>query len=781
MLYHLLIVESPTKAKTISKYLGQDYKVLSSFGHIRDLPKSKLGVDLENHFAPTYTIPTKSKKAVTELKAAAKNADIVYLATDEDREGEAIAWHIMEALKLKPEHTRRITFHEITRSAVEEAVKHPRELDQNLIHAQQARRILDRLVGYELSPFLWQKIRYGLSAGRVQSVAMRLIVERERERRAFTIEEYWSVDAQFEKAGVTFDAKLTEVDGKKIDKLEIKTGADAKKLLDGLAGAPATVTAVEKKLVNKAPPTPLTTSTLQIDANTKLGFSSKQTMKLAQDLYETGRITYMRTDSMNLAEKFLDEAQTYIRSTFGDTYAQGARRFKTNKKGAQEAHEAIRPTDVTATPDTVRSTLEPRTWKLYNLIWSRTVASQLPAAQLNRTTVDISLSSTSPTSPIFANFRASGSSIAFPGFMRVYQSAKEKILPELAQADVLTTRDIVSNQHYTEPPARYSDATLVKSLEEFGIGRPSTYAPTISTIIDRGYVERDENKKLAPLDIAMIVNDVLVNHFPQVVDYEFTATMENTLDEIAEGKVQWVPTLEAFYGPFHQNLEIKTKELDRADIMPDRVLGNDPVTGLQIILKTGRFGGFVQVGEYTKEDKKAGKPKPKSASLLKGMNVESVTLEQALSCLSLPRDVGVTESGDPSTGLGPERIIAAVGRFGPYVKAGEIYASIKEPLDPLSIDETTARALLKESAELKQKMKTPIATFGNDPTSGGEILLKHGRFGPYLTDGTTNASLGKKRDPSEVTRESAIEILEKKRSLEAKKRKFKPTSKSKKT
>ncbi|MCR4313726.1 MAG: DNA topoisomerase, partial [Candidatus Uhrbacteria bacterium] len=365
--------------------------------------------------------------------------------------------------------------------------------------------------------------------------------------------------------------------------------------------------------------------------------------------------------------------------------------------------------------------------------------------------------------------RGTGSSVAFPGFMKVYQSAKEKILPELTQGDVVETKTIIPNQHFTEPPARYSDATLVKSLEEFGIGRPSTYAPTISTIIDRGYVERDENKKLAPTDIALIVSDVLVNHFPQIVDYEFTATMENTLDEIAEGRVEWVPTLEAFYGPFHQNLEKKTKELDRADIMPDRVLGNDPGTGLPVILKTGRFGGFVQIGEYSKEDKKEGKPKPKSASLLKGMNVESVTLEQALACLSLPRDVGVTQSG--------EKIVAAVGRFGPYLKAGEVSASIKEPLEPLSIDEATARVILKESAELKKKMLTPIAEFGTDPVSGGAIVLKHGRFGPYLTDGTTNASLGKKRDPAEVTRESAIEILEKKRALEAKKGKFKPRSK----
>lgn len=751
---NLLIVESPTKAKTISKYLGNEYIVLSSFGHIRDLPKSKLGVDVENHFTPTYTIPTKSKKAVTELKRAAKASDMVYLATDEDREGEAIAWHVAQALKLKPEKTRRITFHEITRNAVEEAVAHPREIDENLVNAQQARRILDRLVGYELSPFLWQKIRYGLSAGRVQSVAMRLIVERERERRAFNIEEYWTIDAEFEKSSVAFPAKLKKVDGNKLEKLEIANEEAAQKILKDLEGEKAIVGEVEKKQVKKSPPTPYTTSKLQIDANNKLGFSSKQTMRLAQQLYETGRITYMRTDSMNLAEAFLNETQGYLKNAFGDTYSTGAKRYKTKKKGAQEAHEAIRPTQIAATPELLRSSLEPRVWKLYQLIWSRTLASQMPAAQLNRTGVNINIKQ--------YTFRASGSSIAFDGFMKVYQSAKEKILPELSQGDRVDTKLISPTQHFTEPPARYSDASLVKALEEYGIGRPSTYAPTISTIIDRGYVDRGENKKLEPTDIAFIVNDVLVNHFPQIVDYEFTATMEKTLDEIAEGTVEWIPTLEAFYGPFHKNLEVKDKELSREEIMPDRVLGNDPETGLPIIAKTGRYGGFVQVGEYTKEDKDAKKPKPKSASLLKGMNIESVTLEQALDCLSLPREVGTTADGN--------KIVAAVGRFGPYLKAGEVTASLKDPHDPLSVDEETAREILQQAAELKKKMATPIAKFGEDPKTGGVILLKHGRYGPYLTDGETNASIGRKRDPNEITREIAIEILEKKRGSNAKKK-----------
>ncbi len=747
---NLLIVESPTKAKTISKFLGKDYKVLSSFGHIRDLPKSKLGVDVEHGFEPTYLVPTKSKKAVADLKKAAKEAEMVYLATDEDREGEAIAWHVAQALNLDPKKYKRVTFHEITREAIEKAVENPRDIDEHLVDAQQARRILDRLVGYELSPFLWQKIRYGLSAGRVQSVAMRLIVERERERRAFSIEEYWTIDGEFQKDALAFPAKLIILDGTKVEKMDLKTKEQAENVVQQLTGAQARVDSVEKKLTKKAPPTPYTTSTLQIDANTKLGFSAKQTMRLAQELYETGRITYMRTDSLNLAEKFLEEAQQYIRSTFGEKYVEGSKRYKTKKKGAQEAHEAIRPTDVHLAPANIKNELEPRAWKLYNLIWNRTVASQLPSAEVNRTSVDITVHT--------SVFRASGSSVAFDGFMKVYQSTKEKLLPDLVESESVETNSVVCEQHFTEPPARYSDASLVKALEEFGIGRPSTYAPTISTIIDRGYVERDDHKKLAPTDIALIVNDVLVEHFRQIVDYEFTAIMENTLDEIAEGKVEWVPTLESFYGPFHKNLQEKSKLLNREDIMPDRILGIDPQTQLPISVKTGRFGGFVQVGEYTKEDKEEGKPKPKSASLLKGMNIESLTLAQALECLSLPREVGVTEQG--------EKIMAALGRFGPYLKAGDVTASLKEPYDPIHIDEATARIILKESAELKKKMVTPIAEFGKDPVSDGEILLKHGRFGPYLTDGTTNASLGRKLASESITRETAIEMLAKKRGQE---------------
>lgn len=743
----LLIVESPTKAKTISKFLGKDYTVLSSFGHIRDLPKSKIGVDVENDFEPSYAIPTASKKHVTELKNAAKSADEILLATDEDREGEAIAWHVANVIGVKDKEAKRITFHEITKQAIEQAVSHPRTLDMNLVNAQQARRILDRLVGYELSPFLWQKVRYGLSAGRVQSVAMRLIVERERERQAFNIDEYWTIDATFVKDASDFQAKLTQIGEKKLDKLDIKNASDAMAIKDQLNGAQAQVAAVEKKEMTKAPPTPFTTSALQIDANNKLGFSAKQTMALAQKLYETGRITYMRTDSLNLAEKFISDAQAYITSAFGARYAIGARRFKTKAKGAQEAHEAIRPTDVHATPQSMQGALDPREWKLYDLIWRRTMASQLPSAILERTAVDLIAKQ--------FTFRASGSTVVFDGFMKVYQASKEKLLPILTKGDEVKTKNIEANQHFTEPPARYSDATLVKALEEFGIGRPSTYAPTISTIIDRGYVERDDNKKLFPTDIAMIVTDLLVKHFTNIVDYEFTAKMEKDLDDVAEGEIEWVPMLKQFYAPFHENLETKTKTLERSDIMPDRVLGNDPESGLPIIAKTGRWGAFVQIGEYTKEDKKEKKPKPKSASLLKGMNIESITLKDALTCLSFPRTLGNTDNGD--------RVVVAIGRFGPYVKAGETSASIKEPLDPATITLQEAIELIKTSSELKTKMAEPIAELGIDPKSGGTILVKHGRFGPYVTDGTTNASVGKKNDPLALTLEQAAQLLEKKR------------------
>ncbi|MBU0646033.1 type I DNA topoisomerase [Patescibacteria group bacterium] len=741
----LLIVESPTKAKTITKFLGKDYTVLSSFGHIRDLPKSKTGVDVEHNYEPTYEIPAKSKKTVAELKSAAAKASEVFLASDHDREGEAIAWHVANILKLDPEAQDRITFHEITQHAIDEAVKHPRKIDMDLVNAQQARRILDRLVGYELSPFLWKKVQRGLSAGRVQSVAVRLIVERERERQAFKIDEYWSIDALFNKDGQDFEGKLLSRDGKSLEKLAINNEQAAQAIVADLADAKYEVTSVEKKEIKKSPSPPFTTSTLQIEANNKLGFSAKQTMRLAQKLYETGRITYMRTDSLNLSEKFLGEAQEYLKKEFGDQYAIGAQHYKTKAKGAQEAHEAIRPTEANRSPEKIGN-VDAQSKKLYELIWRRALASQMPPAILERTGVDITAKK--------YGFRANGNIIKFDGYMKVYRGAKEKLLPKLTKGDEVLAKTVTPNQHFTEPPARYSDASLVKALEEFGVGRPSTYAPTIGTIIDRGYIDRDDNKKLFPNDIANIVTDVLVEHFPNIVDYKFTAKMEKSLDDVAEGKEAWVPMLDDFYKPFHKNIEEKSEKVSRDDVMKEREVGKDPKTGLMLIARNGRFGPYIQLGEWAEADRKEKKNKPKSASLEKGMSIDTVTVEQALQLLVLPRVVGKTAAG--------EEIVADKGRFGPYLRAGEVTATLKEQ-DPRTITLEEALQLLKESEERKKKMATPIAELGEDPKTKGQILVKFGRYGYYVTDGETNASIKKADDPQAVTRAMAIEMLEKKR------------------
>ena len=745
----LVIVESPTKAKTISKFLTDDYQIESSFGHIRDLPKSKIGVDVKKDFKPVYEIPKKAKERAAELRKLAKKAEVIYLATDEDREGEAIAWHLSEILNPK-EGTpmKRITFHEITRTAIHKALEEPRELATDVVDAQQARRIMDRLVGYELSPFLWQKVQYGLSAGRVQSVATRLIVERERERNAFNKEEYWSVTGMFAKDGQEFEGKLNSAKGKRLEKMAIKTEDEAKNIVDAVAKGPFSVGKVAKKQVSKKAPTPFTTSRLQIEANNHLGFSAKQTMVIAQKLYETGKITYMRTDSLNLAQQFLDDTQNFLKSEHGDTYATGAKTYTTSAKGAQEAHEAIRPTDVTVTPENFKSR-DAGQKKLYELIWRRTVASQMPEAKLERTSIDLNCDD--------YMFRATGSTIVFDGFMKVYRSAKEKLLPELAEGDSVDVKEITPNQHFTEPPARYSDATLVKTLEEYGIGRPSTYAPTINTIIYRGYVERDDNKKLYPLDIANIVIDLLVEHFERIVDFEFTAHMEKELDDIAEGKMKWPEVVDEFYGPFHANLEKKDKELNKEDVMKERVVGKDPESGKNVIVRNGRFGPFVQLGEWSEEDKKAKINKPRSASLLKGQSIDTLTLEDALYLLILPNNVGKDHHGND--------IIADDGRFGPYLRAGELTATLAEDDDPRDITLEYAQKMIKEAEAKKIKMETPIKVLGEDPKSGGQILVKHGRYGPYITDGETNVSVTKKLGiaPEDVDQKLAEELLEKKR------------------
>ncbi|MBU0531256.1 type I DNA topoisomerase [Patescibacteria group bacterium] len=590
----LVIVESPTKAKTISKFLGKEYKVLSSFGHVRDLPKSTMGVDPAKDFKAKYVIPTKQRKNVNELKKAAEKADEILFATDEDREGEAISWHLSEILGVPEKKIKRIVFHEITKHAIEEALKNPRPIDIKLVDAQQARRILDRLVGYELSPFLWHKVRRGLSAGRVQSVAVRLIVDREREREAFKSEEYWTIEALMSKDRKEFESKLHAIENVKLEKLEITNQDDAEAIVNDLKDAEYKVSKVTKKEKKRSVPTPFTTSKLQQEANTKLGFSAKKTMMIAQQLYEgveiagegsVGLITYMRTDSLNLSDKFRTDAKEFLLKELGTDFHE-EQTYKTKSKGAQEAHEAIRPTEASREPISIKSDLSADQFKLYDLIWRRSMASQMPAAIFDATTVDIESGRYS--------FRASGQIIKFEGFLKMYlEKQKETILPELVEGDAVELVKLDPNQHFTEPPARYTDASLVKALEEHEIGRPSTYAPTIHTIIDRGYVERDEKKHLFPTTIAGTVTDMLVEHFPDIVDLKFTANMEDNLDSVAIGKVEWVPLLNTFYGPFHENLEKKEKEVEKVkpkDVETDIVCEK---CGKPMVIKDGRFGKFL--------------------------------------------------------------------------------------------------------------------------------------------------------------------------------------------
>ncbi len=809
----LVIVESPTKAKTISRFLGKDFSVEPSFGHIRDLPKSKMGVDTEKDFQPEYVVDSDDKATVAKLKKLAKATGKVYFATDEDREGEAISWHLAELLKIPDTEVQRIVFHEITKEAIDHALANPRPLDIKRVDAQQARRILDRLVGYELSPFLWRKVRRGLSAGRVQSVAVRLIVEREREIQAFKPQEYWTIEGVFEHSKDAFEAKLLKLAGKSLDKFAIgdKEAADA--LLEKLKHATYAISDVQLKTAKRSPAPPFTTSTLQMDANRRLGLSANRTMRIAQQLYEgvhlggkgqTGLITYMRTDSLNLADKFINEARGFLQKTFGADYAlPTGRRFKTSAKGAQEAHEAIRPTDVTLTPDSIRTHLDPDQAKLYELIWNRAVASQMPEAQIDQTSVDVGASVDN------AIFRATGATIRFPGFLKVYpDGAKENLLPPLKTGDAVIAKDVKGVQHFTEPPPRYSDASIVKALEEYGIGRPSTYAPTISTVIDRGYVERDE-RRLKPTEVAYLVIDLLVKHFPEIVDYKFTANMEQQFDDIAEGNAKWQPVLHSFYNKFHSNLVAKDAEISRKDItekatdqicekcgkpmvekfgrfgkflactgypeckntinldrdgnhapLPEaKPLGIDPTTGLGVFLKTGRFGTYVQLGEKKKEEESA-KPKKrrvkaerlKSASLLTGMSADTLTLDQALQLLSLPRTIGKTAAGEP--------ILAANGKFGPYIKAGVDTRSIPDGESPLTITEAKALELLAQPKQASRRSGgRTLKELGAHPKSGKMVKVLDGRYGPYVSDGKTHASLPKGTAPESVTIEQAVELM----------------------
>lgn len=608
---NLVIVESPAKAKTISKFLGSGYVVRASMGHVRDLPKSKIGVDVEHDFEPTYSVSAEKKKVITELKSYIGPKTVIWVATDEDREGEAIGWHLLEALKHKEDaHVHRIVFHEITKPAIMAAIESPRRIDQNLVDAQQARRVLDRLVGYELSPLLWKKIRYGLSAGRVQSVAVRLIVEREREIRAFKAEEYWSLTAQYEHEGKKFPALLNRIGDVKA---EVHNEAESQKIVSELEGATHTVENVETKEVRRNPAPPFTTSTLQQEAARKCGFSVKKTMVIAQGLYEgvdvfgetMGLITYMRTDAVNLSQQALTQAQEVIQKEFGTEYGLKEPRVYKSKKGAQEAHEAIRPVDLSLTPHAVKEFLDKDQHRLYELIWKRTLACQMKEALLEQVGADITTTKAGSTLPYV--FRATGQTVKFPGFMKVYTEGRdqpeeekedeESMLPELEQGQNLDLKELLPEQHFTKPPARYTEASLVKKLESEGIGRPSTYAPTISTVIDRGYVKKDK-KQLMPTDTAEVVNDMLVEHFPDVVDYKFTAKMEEDLDAIAEGQQKWVPIIRGFYEPFHKTIGIKEETLKKSDIVNETTTEICEKCGKPMVIKLGRFGKFLSCSNY---------------------------------------------------------------------------------------------------------------------------------------------------------------------------------------
>ncbi len=744
----LIIVESPTKAKTITKFLGNGFEVTSSFGHIRDLPKGKMGIDIANNFKPEYTVPKDKSKIVSELKKKAKNANIIYFATDEDREGEAISWHLANLLNIKLDNTKRIVFHEITKTAIEEALKNPKNIDQNLVDAQQARRILDRLVGYELSPFLWKKVAVGLSAGRVQSVTVRLIVEKEREIEKFITEEYWTIEADLRCKHEALTAKLTKKDNKTLDKFWLPNEKMAQTIVKELEQAEFIVKDINSKDILKKPYAPFTTSTLQQAANNILGFSAKQTMVVAQQLYEgiklgtqgeTGLITYMRTDSLNLANKFLNEAENYIKNTFGKEFSHRTA-YKTKSKGAQEAHEAIRPTEADLEPDSIKKHLKDNQYKLYKLIWQRSMASQMSNAKIKQTSIDIDAKN--------YLFKSTGSIISFPGWLKIYpDKVQENTLPEVSKAEKLDLLKIKPEQHFTQPPARYTEASLVKALEEKGIGRPSTYAPTISTIIDRNYVEKEE-KKLKPTDIGKVVNDLLVKHFTKVVDYEFTANIEQDFDQIAEGEFAWQKILNDFYPSFHANITEKEESLKKEDILSMRKLGDDPKTGKPVFARIGRYGPFVQLGSKDDEEK------PKFASLQKDQTVDGISLKEALELLTLPRILGKDDE--------EQEIKANIGRFGPYLQIGKKYISLKED-DPYTITADRAQEIVKEYKETEKK--NLIRTFADS-----DIIVKIGRYGPFITDGKTNAKIPKDTKPESLSLKQCQELIEE----SAKKPKRKP-------
>ncbi|WP_297605976.1 type I DNA topoisomerase [uncultured Alistipes sp.] len=760
---NLVIVESPAKAKTIEKFLGDDFMVRSSFGHIRDLSKKDLGIHIDRNFTPLYEIPADKKKLVDELTKLAKSKT-VWLASDEDREGEAIAWHLTEVLGLPVDKTKRIVFHEITKRAILEAIEKPRTVDMNLVNAQQARRILDRLVGFELSPVLWKKVRPSLSAGRVQSVAVRLLVEREREIIAFRTTPYFRVVAQFhpvddEKA--IFKAELSN---------RFETREQAEQFLQRCVGAEFSVVKSEEKPAQRFPAAPFTTSTLQQEAGRKLGMSVSQIMSVAQHLYEQGLITYMRTDSVNLSQQALVQCKEEITKLFGEKYS-AWRTYKTKTKGAQEAHEAIRPSYIER--HTIEGTSAEK--RLYDLIWKRTVASQMVAAELDRTTVVIE------DDKHTAQFTATGEVIRFDGFLRLdtpdggddetSAETTEGLLPKMKAGDRVEADQITATERFTQAPARYNEASLVKRLEELGIGRPSTYAPTITTIINRGYVVKQnkegqkrpyvqltlgasgkitaknlsenwgkEKNRLQPTDIGMMVNDYLELQFGPILDYNFTASVEKEFDRIAEGEITWPAMIENFYGPFHKMVD-SAIETQNAKVMQIRILGADPKSGRTVKARIGRYGPMVEIEAPEGE-------KPRYASLKKGQLIESITLEEALELFALPRTVGEFEG---------EEMVIGIGRYGAYVRHGKSFASLDRSDDPYTITAERAQELVVRQRERAAAAQTPLKSFEADP----DMLVKNGRYGPYIAYKGKNYRLPKGKTPEELTLEECLEIVAK--------------------
>jgi len=763
---NLVIVESPAKAKTIEKFLGKDFFVKSSFGHVRDLPKKNMGVDIENNFVPNYEISSDKTNVIRELKKDTKNAECVWLAADEDREGEAIAWHLSIALGLDEKKTKRIVFHEITKPAILNAIKNPRKINQNLVDAQQARRVLDRLVGYELSPVLWKKVKMGLSAGRVQSVAVRLIVEKEREINKFEALSSFKINAIFDlEKNVQLDAGLPK---------KLEDEKQAHDFLDKCKDAKFTVKDIEKKPGKKSPSPPFITSTLQQEASARLGFSVKQTMMVAQKLYEAGKITYMRTDSVNLSETAIGQISKAVETKFGKNYLQ-IRKYKNKISNAQEAHEAIRPTDCSVSELNGDSNEN----RLYNLIWKRSVASQMADAKIEKTVATIDIST------IDEDLVATGEVLQFDGFLALFDSAEDninsKILPPIKKGQNLDMSQIIAKENFSRSPARYTEASLVKKLEEMGIGRPSTYAPTISTIQNRNYIEKKdlegyerkytvlnlsvaekeikkevkteitgtERKKLFPTEIGKIVNDFLVKFFPDVVNYQFTADVEEEFDQIASGKKIWNKMIGDFYKDFHKTVE-NSDSISRSEASGMRELGLDPKTQKPVFVRIGKFGPMIQIGKSEDEEK------PQFANMPPGKNMEDITLEEALEMFTFPKNLGKSKEG--------EDVLISIGRFGPYIKSGKINVSIKKDQNPFDITLDEALVMLEEKKEFLAKREVKIF-------EDSSIKILRGPYGIYITDGKKNAPIPKDCDkPEKLTLEEATEILAK---FTPKRRRFK--------